>query len=129
MEIELWSVVVVLVTGGYLAVRLLLRPNPSTPHLSPLPRTTITSNVPKYIANNLTERGFNSCITAYSIKHGYLPTEVLANYETILDMSSFMCRTDAGLVLATGDVVKIKLDVHSFTNDLTFKGNANDTDK
>ena len=126
MEIELWSLVVVLVTGGYLVCRLSRRKKvpPYIPYIKP---TNITCPVP--VVYTITESRLHSCISAYSVKHGYLPTEILANYETIHTLAGFCCHTDAGLVLPTGDVVKIKLSTHSATNDLTFKGNANDTDK
>lgn len=122
------GVFVLLGVGGYLICRLIWR-TPSTPPLPPLAWSAVTNKPSKCISDILTERGFNSCINAYSIKHGCLPTEVFANYETISSMTNFRCSSDAGLVLATGDVVAIKLSAHSDTNDLTFKGNANDTDK
>jgi hypothetical protein len=125
MGIELWSVVVV----GLAFVGVPLYLMWDSRHTLPPNWEVISSSLSGDVPQRLSERGFDSCITAYSIKHGYLPTEVLANYETINSMANFSCHFGVGLILATGDVVKITLSAYSDTNDLTFKGNANDTDK
>lgn len=123
MGIEVWGLVVILL-GAVCWVLILVF---DTHHMPPIEWELIRGGDSEPVPYIITESRLHSCINAYSIKHGYLPTKVSANYETIHTLSGFCCHTDAGLVLPTGDVVKIELDVHSNTNDLTLKGNANDT--